>query len=177
METIKKDTKIFLVLVPHRDIRVTLRKFSETLDIKEVYPFPWVAPLAVLSKPLKADELRQIAASLRNKTEKFNTKEPSISAFPAGEDNLSLLGPGLSLKIESDIINNSIKIIKNPIVGLYLIPGSNTKLLHEIPDCIKNLPKLSFRAAAAANMYIYKKSKNTYMWKIGKLNWLPKYKK
>ena len=176
METLKKGTNVFLVLVPHRDIRVALRKFSETLDIKEVYPFPWVAPLAVLSKPLKADELKQIAASLRNRTEKFCAKEPLINAFPAGKDSLSLLGTSLNLEIEPDIINKLrfMEVIKNPVVGMYLIPKNNTKLLREIPVSVKNVPKLSFRAAAAANMYFCKKSEDTYLWKIDKLYWLPK---
>ena len=176
METLKKDTNVFLVLVPHREIRAALRKFCETLEIKGVYPFPWVTPLAVLSKPLKADELKQIAASLRKKTEKFNTKEPKVITFSVDETDFSLLGPELDFEIEPEITNNSMRTIEKPVLGMYLIPKNNTKLQNKILDSIKNFSKLSFRAAAAANMYFYRNTKDSYVWKIDKLHWLPKVK-
>ncbi|MCL2804674.1 MAG: hypothetical protein FWD26_01890 [Treponema sp.] len=163
----------FLVLVPHRDTRVELQKYSEMLlksGLKNVYKFPQAAPLAALSKPLTSNELKNIARSLREAAlirgisgEMFHTKELSTVTFP----DKPLFGPRLDLGTRELSINfkteKIISLFSPAIIGLFLNCSGVSAEPH----------KLSFRAAAVANMY-WKPVKSGYKWKIGKLHWLPK---
>jgi hypothetical protein len=185
--TVKKDNcngRRLLVIVPHQDVRVELRKYSDSLiktGISGVYPFPRVIPLASLSKALTTDELKHIAHSLRKTigTGKFYTDTTSITAFPAGTEDMALFGPKLDLDIPACIFENSIEKIKklfSPLViGTFLMPKTNEQQSNQVFDV--PLQEISFRAAAAANMYWrpFKINGETgYKWKIGKLHWLPK---
>ena len=102
----------YLVLVPHRDVRVKLRKFHDDL-IKEglngFYSFPDIVPLAELSKPLKTDELKHIAVSLREflGKEKIRVGELSSIKFPAGKEDMELFGYRLELDIPEKILESS----------------------------------------------------------------------
>ncbi|MCL2440809.1 MAG: hypothetical protein FWD14_03635 [Treponema sp.] len=187
----RKDKQIFLVLVPHRDVRIELQKYSNKL-IKEgltgVYTFPLVVPLVSLLKPLKNDELRQIAITLRKVLgkEKITTAEFSSTLFPADTDTeeMFLFGPKLGFNIPIYIFENvSDKLKKHfsPLIaGLYLQPRENKqfcalKTESSVPPC-EILPT---SAAALANLHwqpINLNGKNSYKWKIDKLCWLPKNK-
>jgi hypothetical protein len=206
MDINKKRTQVFLVLVPHRDIRVELRKHSDTLiknGLTGVYPFPLAAPLASLSKPLYANELKYITQTLRLTTagEKINVIENSTTSFYKKNDNMALFGSRLDLDFSnliihrrfeyreqkdelSDSLSKKLKTIFAPIViGSFLVPETH-KLQVQDSSWFNNLnlpppALLSFRAAAVANMFwqsVESKGEIFYKWKIDKLNWLPKAK-
>jgi len=178
----------FLVLVPHQDVRSLLRKHGELL-IKEgitgVYQFPWAAPIAELSEELTADELKFFAHSLRASigNEKIYASETDTVSFPADTERMILFGHHLNLNISTDIIGDSIKKVKKnifPIIlGSWLIPEANEQHFRTMNQKF-DMPsheKLSFRAAAAANMHwkpFQIGDKIGFKWKIGKLSWFPK---
>jgi hypothetical protein len=137
----------FLVLVPHRDVRVVLHNYREKL-IKEgvtgVYCFPLAAPVAELSRSLTDAELKQIAYLLRETVGegKINGSEITIGAFSANEEdqqiirtntngNMALFGHRLNLEIPGNILGDNTKIntLFSPIIiGGFLIPGFSQEL-------------------------------------------------
>ena len=181
MET-KKNRQNFLVLVPHRDTRALLQKYSETLFKSGLcaYTFPLAAPLAALHCPLNADELKQIAHSLRKAAgeSKFSAEGAVKTAFTTGAQEMDLYGPQLNIPGLSGILKESENKIKSVIspaaLGVYLLPKDI-----EQQTCCQNTEyqKFDFRAAAIANMYwqpFEANGKTCFKWKIGKLCWLPK---
>jgi hypothetical protein len=187
METEKKRTYKFLVLAPHRDIRIELQKNCDSAikaafkaQLAEAYTFPRVTPLVSLSRALEDGELKQIARSLREKTgkNKIFTQEDAVVPFPCDEKNLVLSGPRLDIDIPRDFFKNISKIINycfpSFVIGCFLKTENNTKLN---VSCETPRKKLGFRAAAVANMYwktLQIDGEICYKWKIGKLFWLPR---
>jgi hypothetical protein len=194
MKTENSQIHKFLVLVPHRDIRIELRKYSDLAlkaaqkaGLAGVYNFPHVAPLASLSRSLNTGELKQIAHSVRKEIgkNKIFTNDDAVSAFPCYEKDLSLAGPRLDIVIPQNVFDGGSKKINaflSPLViGCFLIPefspnfikdNEKFKTFFEIPR-----KRLGFRAAAVANMYWRSLNVNGeiyYKWKIGKLCWLPR---
>jgi len=181
METDKFKTSVFLVLVPHQDARGEIRKHSQLLLKKSLsgrYIFPYVAPIALLKKPFTPDELKITAKNLRIAAsgEKFQTSETICTHFPAHENSLRLLGPRLNIDIDLCAMNCAPEKIKKQItaavIGLYLIPETSEQQVDAVPQI-----NLSFRAAAAANLFwrpVRKNGEIYYKWKIGKLSWLPR---
>ncbi|MCL1958801.1 MAG: hypothetical protein FWF68_04300 [Spirochaetes bacterium] len=182
METEKKLTHKFLVLVPHRDIRVELQKNCDSAlkaQLADVYTFPRVTPLASLSQALEDGELKQIARSLRTHIgkNKIFAQENAVTDFPCYKKNVYLCGPRLDIDTHQDFFKNISKKIKyifpSFVIGCFLKSEDNTKL--DI-FCETSQKKLEFRAAAVANMYWKALKINgeiCYKWKIGKLCWLP----
>lgn len=189
MET-QVDMKWMLVMVPHRDARGALRKYSDELvrdGITGVYRFPLAVPIAALSKPLTPDELKNCARILRDAAGagggKFSAKEEDVCPFPARKNAAAsvLFGPRLDLKIPSGIFSNVTQKIKrffSPlIIGAFLMPKDHEVQLHAAH--MREMPE--FRAAAAANMLWQPVQTDTnsggetaYKWKIEKLCWLPR---
>ncbi|MCL2208887.1 MAG: hypothetical protein FWB89_01860 [Treponema sp.] len=189
------EKKTLLVLVPHRDARLQAQEHRDTLlktGISGVYPFPCIAPLASISKPLTENELKNAAFFLRNVfgTEMINVKELSSAEFPQAEEKMTLFGLRLELKFPSDgfmnITKKMLNLLSPIVIGSFLTSFSykNSKENYKQDDnefMFKNStpapPKISFRAAALANMYwqpIVTENETAYKWKIGKLCWLPK---
>jgi len=198
MKAKKQNKKVFLVLVPHRDVRSILQKYcDETVKagLTGVYSFPCVAPIAELSEEFTGDELKIAARSLRAATggEKMYIGEDTNVSFPIVEENMTLLGRNLDLNISPNIFGEEIKKVKklfSPlIIGSWLIPKANEQQLGAENFAAKSAgnfaaknasaplrEKLSFRAAATANMYwrpFQAGDEICYKWKIGKLTWLP----
>ena len=181
-----KNGQNFLVLVPHRDTRGILYKEN----ISGAYTFPLVAPLASLSKPLSADELKHTARSLRkaNGMDKFNLTDLTSAAFPTGYGEMDLFGLCLKInipEITGSAVQKIIKIFSPLVIGTCLIPKDNKEQVH-FGSCglcsswLNSSPEISFRAAAIANMYWQPAQRNNekgFKWKIGKLVWLPKVTK
>ncbi|MDR2542483.1 MAG: hypothetical protein LBC80_03420 [Treponema sp.] len=175
--------KHFLVLAPHRDVRVKLQKYSDAFidsGLKGVYKFPLVAPLAVLSKPLTSEELKQIAHSLREIVgkSKINAVDATTADFPADSQELRLLGHCLDLNIPINVfesIKKQVKSFFSPlIIGSFLIPEADRDTIKKFSH---RKEELSFRAAAVANMswqQVQQDSEIVYRWEIGKLCWLPR---
>jgi hypothetical protein len=175
LKTSKKGTSVFLVLVPHRDVRQILRDYTFSLikaGLKGVYNFPWVSPLAELSAPFTEAELKICARTLKeNTTEgKITSGEGDCVSFSVNESKKILFGPRLDIKI-----NHSEKIISvfsPPVIGAFFKPEEG-----KINFTVSQPPPVSFRAAAVANMYwktLNLSGEEGYKWKIGKLFWLPK---
>jgi len=180
---IDKSEQIFLVLVPHRDTRLVLRDYSETLlkaGFTGAYSFPWAAPLASLSRPLEKQELKNIAHTFRKSANdgKFHAEGAYAMPFPPEEKNSFLYGPRLDFSIPKDLFgDNTGNLFPTVIIGACLLPGGRNETALPCP------PTLSFSAAAVANMFWQsvrpssqdtKKDAYGYKWKIGKLIWLPK---
>jgi hypothetical protein len=173
----------FLVLVPHRDTRLVLRNYSAALikaGFTGAYSVPWVAPLALLSRPLNPQDLKNIAHAIRKSAinGKFNTEGEKTIPFPLGETDWFLYGPRLDLSLPPDIFINEIShFYTKTVIGACLLQdGKNT-------DALPRPPKLAFSAAAVANMVwrpVSIPAEDTksdafgYKWRIGKLFWLPK---
>jgi len=163
-----QDKQMLLVLVPHQDVRVELRKYSDSLlkaGYHGFYSFPWVAPLASLSQPLSTEELKHCAHSLREAIngEKIIAEKESFTAFHAGETEMALFGPQLNLIFENqsglpqmgaqaifgspldvclkDAALKIINIFSPVITGIYLLPKD--KNLHD-----KNLQNKNLRGAS-----------------------------
>jgi hypothetical protein len=181
METAK--TKQFLVLVPHRDTRLVLKNYSKTLlkkGFSGAYCFPWAAPLALLSRPLNPQDLKNIAHAIRKSAikGKFNAEEAKTIPFPLGEKDGFLYGPSLDLSLPPDFSINGISHFYTKIViGACLLQDDKNTGALPCP------PKLAFSAAAVANMVwqpVSISAEDTeqtalgYKWKTGKLFWLPK---
>jgi hypothetical protein len=177
---IRRHKQIFLVLVPHRDVRGELRKYGDLMvkaGLSDVYSFPYITPLASLSQALDTEELKQIAHSLRKNigNDKISIEGDAATDFPCYERDLSLVGPRLDIEIPRNVFKGGIKkitdIISPLLIGCFLTK-ENKKLPLEIPR-----EKLAFRAAAVANMYwrpLQIDGEICYKWKIGKLCWLPR---
>jgi len=190
----RKHEQLFLVLVPHRDVRASLRKYSADM-IKDGFKggclFPCVAPLAVLSQPFTKDELKQCARAIReiitpakNAENKIFTKETAAAAFPSGEcktgeSKTFLFGPQLDLVIPQNIFCESsvkklTKFLSTPVIGIFLMNACENTVTSFPPP-----QELSFRAAAVANMRFQQINTGIiktfgFKWKIGELIWLPK---
>jgi hypothetical protein len=174
----KTGKNLFLVLVPHRDIRLELRKDLLKTGIKDAFLFPQVAPLAALRAPLTKDELKQTARAIKetvmaNATDgKIFTRETMAVPFPADESKTVLFGPRVDPVFPRDLLVKTKSVEKKltysfltQVIGCYLIDGTETNTTEET--------RLSFRAAAVANMY-WKKAKDGWEWETGELIWLPK---
>jgi hypothetical protein len=173
----------FLALVPHRDTRLALRKYSNSLfnaGFFGAYSFPWIIPLAELSSTLNGEELKHFARSIREANLQMNKGRFIMKeGFTASLSGFHLIyGPSLDISIPGNAFTESaakkISSLCHPqIVGACV-------LLNNEVDTIPQPPQLFFTAAAAANVIFYAK-KNcescTYKWKIGKLHWLPALKK
>jgi hypothetical protein len=185
MKTENRRKQTFLVLVPHRDVRVELRKYCGLMlkeGLTDVYSFPYIAPLASLSSALNTEELKQIAYSLRKTagSDKISAEGDDVTAFPDNEKRLSLAGPRLNIAIPKNVFESGTKkiidIFSPLVIGCFLT--KDNKKLMRLPEIHRE--KLAFRAAAAANMYwrtLRVNGEIYYKWKIGKLCWLPRPQK
>jgi len=191
---IRKHEQLFLVLVPHRDVRASLGKYSADLikgGFKGGCLFPRVAPLAAISQPFTKDELKQCARAVReiitsakNGENKIFTKETAADEFPldeckTGESKIFLFGPKLNLVIPQNIFCESsvkklTKFLSTPVMGIFLMNAGESTIASFPPP-----QELSFRAAAVANMSFQQINTGImktrgFKWKIGELIWLPK---
>ena len=175
-----QEKKKILILVPHQEVRDKLRKKREVMiqaGLKGVYDFPFAAPVAELYEPLTFEELKHTAHSIRKftKGEKFLASEDAELAFPSGEDT-SLSGVRLNFEIPASAFGVCASKIKNffspLIISSFIMPKTiEQQIIGFAPE-----EKLSFRAAAVANMYWHPfqaDGETAYKWKIEKLIWLP----
>jgi len=174
--TQKKLNNIFLVLVPHRDMRLILRNYSASLfraGFSGAFCFPWIAPLAALSRALDDAELKNCSRVLR---EIFGNKIYAAGAGTCAFEDVSIFGPRIEINGLPDALTNMAgkvtEIFPQPVIGACLLPASDAENAALPPP-----PELSFRAAAAANLYWQRTDEGgalSVKWKIGNLRWLPK---
>jgi hypothetical protein len=177
MKTDKPHRQIYLVLVPHRDIRLIFKDYSLILFKKGIYGafhIPWIAPLATISMPFNSHELKNCARILKTslKGDKIFTSDAVTVPFPVNKSGFSIFGPKLDINLPMETLNKArkkiIRIFSQPVIGTLLQDGSET-------GALPTPPQVSFRAAAVANMYLYPLLINGsvgFKWKIGKLQWL-----
>jgi len=192
METVFR----LLVLVPHRDARLPLRAWGDSLfaaGLLTAWSFPGVAPLALLKRALSGEELRSLAHLLRKRFARRHegtegNREWGVSSLSGGHPrNAPVLrslfsnvwGPALNLTLPDDFfapVSEALECpILPPVLGVALVQGV-------VPDSLPAPPQVSFRAAALANMECRfvpcgKDGGNgDYLleWGIGSLQWLPK---
>jgi hypothetical protein len=178
----KTGKNLFLVLVPHRDIRLVLRKYSSDLlktGIADACLFPRVAPLAALSSPFTKDELKQCVRAIKETVleSKIIAKEAAAIPFPANDKKTFLFGPRFDPLIEQDLLIKTKNFNKKltyffstQVIGCCLMNAGEN-------NAVRAPHELSFRAAAVANMYwkpVNMEGAFGCEWEIGELIWLPK---
>jgi hypothetical protein len=174
-----------------------MRKWSGRLfaaGFEGAWSFPWLVPLALLSRPFSAAELKSLALVLREQSlaaggeGKFKTGAAGEANFPAEAANAAeavpggisvfgpLLDPGLPDLAFPESASGKILYRFSPaVLGSALLAGSDKARgpLAGFPPA----PALSFRAAAVANTAfrpLPSGDKNySHEWETGKLCWLP----
>jgi hypothetical protein len=195
----RPERAIMAVLVPHGESRAKARAISASLFMSGVagaWAFPWVIPLALLDRPLSPDELKALAIRLRERTGtdgKICTGEWAALPFPAGSpaflQGLSVYGPvcrgwspvcrGWSPSADVPLAfslssSPSALVFPRAVLGCALIQDGATEGTLPFPQA----PGISFRAAAAANMFFRPLDTGlSFAWKTGKLFWLPAVRK
>jgi len=182
MKNNRPDSLLLLALVPHRDVRISLRAWSASLfsaGMPGAWSFPWVMPIAALNRPLSGVELKSRALVLRRSINLSSGKcTTSPSTIAALSDNISVFGPAVNIGLSDsffDFEDNAVERRISPfVIGAALCQPD------ALPDI--NPPYLSFRAAALANIYFRPLPSHngayndfSFEWEIGKLHWLPKY--
>ena len=193
-----------LALVPHRDVRLVLQRWSAALfaaGLPGAWSFPWVAPLATLKRPLAAAELKTIAKSMRKDMESGNQgsgirdrgewfaniegcqhipipdNSPQSPSDPRSPIPVpySILGIPLNLKLSETFFEPIIEAIDFHCAKPVL---GAAVLDGALPDDLKGKlpepPPISFRVAALANMFYRIENDAFFSWKIGTLHWLPR---
>jgi hypothetical protein len=178
MKTNKPYRQLYLVLVPHRDIRIIYKNYSLNLFKQGFYGafhIPWIAPLAAISRLFSTDELKSCARIFKTsqKEDKIFASDAAAVPFPVNEHGFSIYGPKLDINLPLEALCEAekkiIRIFSPPVIGVLLRDGSET-------EAMPPLPQASFRASALANMQLFPFFKNGaigFKWKIGKLHWLP----
>jgi hypothetical protein len=181
----------FVVLLPHRDAGKVLRDYRRRLfatGFPGAFSFPAAAPLALVSRPFTAGELRDLAHALRQagieggRDGTFTAGPPGSLPFPgeaAPFAGLSLFGPVLDL-VPRDL---PFPAIRRPFSALILC-GALVSRGEEAPlrEGAAALGPLSFRAAAVANLVIRPLGEPgpdpaySFEWKTGRPSWLPAYR-
>jgi hypothetical protein len=179
------DSLQLLALVPHRDVRRSLRAWSASLfsaGLPGAWSFPWVIPLAALSRPFSGLELKSRAFMMRSAIGlsggKITTGPPVFAAL----SDYSVFGPTVNIALQDNFFafeDILVRRISPLVIGAALCQSG------ALPDIIRAAPNLSFRAAsfraaALANMTFRPLPSHngehndfSFEWEIGKLHWLP----
>jgi hypothetical protein len=176
-----------LVMVPHRDVRLPLRTWSAELfsaGVPGAWSFPWVVPLAQISRPLSPKELQTLARALRSRINReggiLTAGPPLKSGLPPefNGESIPVFGPSLPITLSDDFFEPVAGAVTRRITPMVL----GAALLHNpLPAALPEPPHISFRAAALANMHCGflplgggGKDGYSFKWKMGTLHWLPK---
>jgi hypothetical protein len=172
----------FIILIPHRDggrIPEEYRRELFAAGLAGAFSFPAVAPLALVSQPFSREELKALAAgmrelSLKGVDGKFRSAGAGVTASPAGGFNF--FGPLLEPWDESlPALGGSKVLYRFPALCLC------AALLGPADEPAAAGPELSFRAAMTANLAIRPLDQGekgySFVWKTGRPLWLPAYRK
>jgi len=172
----------FLVLVPHRDARLPLRAWGDSLfnaGLLGGWIFPGVAPLALLKRPLSGGELRFLAHGLRERLSRRHGGHGGMEEIGGWEiegERAFVWGPKLNIEIPDDFFAPVAEAVDSPIAPLVL---GAALLQGAAPSDLPAPPEVSFSAAALANMECRfrpcgEDGDPIFEWGIGPLQWLPK---
>ncbi|MDR3333900.1 MAG: hypothetical protein LBT13_03285 [Treponema sp.] len=189
----------FIILIPHRDQGLTFRTYRRRLfaaGLAGAFSFPGAAPLAIVSRPYTAPELKALALSLRGLSVidggdgKIATGPAEAIAFPSEPAADTAADPGPPAM-------SSGPAIFGPVLDLPAPPYSAfppDTLVYPFPRLVlcaallgqqifteaalPEAPSLCFRAAALANLVLRPLAQDGYSfeWKIGVPRWLASYK-
>ena len=187
-------TARFLVLLPHRDSRNLLENYRQKLfafGFAGAYSFPPAAPLALLSRSLDRNELKQIAREIRKITLTRNGKITAGNSdtvhFPAGGpfENAAFFGPVLDLQPPESIpgIDNekTLYVLPKAVLCAAVTDPANSSAFSNTA-CLNppDLTPFSFRAAIITNLVIRPLENGaapfSFEWRLGPECWLPAYK-
>ena len=179
----RSDVLRFIILIPHRDGGGILEKYRRELfasGLAGAFSFPAAAPLALVSRPFSGEELKALAAGMRELSLKnggngtFRSAGVGVTASPAGGFNF--FGPLLE-PWEEDLLSlgGSKVLCRFPAICLCAaLLGSGD----EPPEAG---PELSFGAAMIANLAIRPLDQGeagySFAWKTGRPVWLQTRKK
>jgi hypothetical protein len=169
----------FIILIPHRDGGLALEEYRRELfasGLSGAFSFPAAAPLALVSLPFDGEELKALAAGMRELSKrnggdgKFRSAGAGTVASPAGD--FKFFGPLLE-PWDPDL----------PSLGggkvLYRFPALClcAALLGPADEPAPAVPGLSFGAAMTANLTIAPLDQGeegySFAWKTGRPLWLP----
>lgn len=184
-----KEVSRFVIFIPHRDALKPLEEYRSGLfaaGFPGAYSFPSAAPIALVSRPLDRQELKELAWNIRGLTAKTDGKIQSAGTVPAArkltgrlpDTSPWLMGIPLELPVEEALFPRSAReklldVFSPPALCAALVyPGEENRAAAEGPP-------LSFRAACLANIAIRPLPggdlRYSFEWKIGPPLWLPKY--
>jgi len=194
METSEKsfseNSLAFLVLVPHRDCLPALEAYRKGLfaaGFDGAYSYPAAAPLALLSRPLAAGEMKTAAAEIRLLLGGRAIGSPE-QGLRDGWGQLRLFGPMLDLPLPNLPGDAVLQRWEKPILApAILAPGDAPEpLIKAVNGSARSSQIPQFRAAALANLTLKPVPPETtegftsfeadysYSWELGPLHWLPR---
>jgi hypothetical protein len=183
-ETGPNRSSCFLVLLPHRDSQNIIEDCRKNLfatGFKGAYAFPVAAPLAVLSKSLNREELKQTALEIREASLENDGK---ITASGTGrilcpEEGLfrkmAFCGPLIDIPQTLSALDSEKTLYAFPRAILCAMLDAGLPETRQI--ALPEFPIVSFGAAMVANLVIrqLKDGNSPYSleWKLGTSCWLP----
>jgi len=174
----------FIVLIPHRDSQGCVENYRQRLFAEGffgAYAFPAAAPLALVSRAYKSEELKALAHELRALTlsndGKITPRQTAQVACPLGE-GVTFFGPQLDLpspETLSGLRNEKLRFLFPTIVLCAALLGPR-----EEKPRISEMPVPGFRAARIANLAIRPleggAAPYSYEWRLGPECWLPGFR-
>jgi hypothetical protein len=176
------ETVFFTVLVPHRDCLPALDDYRRRLfaaGFEGAWSFPAAAPLARLSRPLDAGELKTAASELRSLLGS-RMISPAVEGECAGWGPYRFFGTMLDLPSPALPAGAILQRWEKPILAPAI-------LRHQPPFSEKpQAPCIAFRAAALANLALTPvlpentaefasfEADYSFNWELGPLCWLPR---
>jgi len=186
----KKQASRFIILIPHRDALAPFAALRKTLfasGFPGAYSFPLAVPLAAVSRPFSRSQLQELARNIRSLTLKTGGKisNEQVTENREWPSLLTLHSSLLSVHCSPlPALDGSFfpESARGKIVSVFSPSGlCVTAADHGEGLVLPELPPVSFRAAAVANLTIQPLSggdaRYSFHWRIGTLVWLPKYKR
>jgi hypothetical protein len=174
----------FAALLPHRDCGRLVSAYNRALFVRGfpgAYAFPAAAPLALCSRPLSPEELKALAAALREAAREGGGRILSRGLLRGDCPGFSFLGLELSLRLPPGFPWPEAAVYPFPVPALcaaVLKPGEPAGESAGAAAFTGGLPPLSFRAAAVANLVLRPLPSGepgySFAWETGRLRWLPK---
>ncbi|MDR2193680.1 MAG: hypothetical protein LBP19_04330 [Treponema sp.] len=183
--TEKKET-IFLSFIPHRDCKKEVELFKRVLfssGFWGAFSFPVASPLAILSRPLTKDELKRIAARLRECTCVERNDTGKAGRVTAGAWDTATLGGlyfgGQTLDVPVERLFQREAAFPSGVVAeqcAFPLLAEAVLRGNEPPQPPADPAPFSFTAGYVANLTLRPLCDDGYSfeWRIGEPAWMPK---
>ena len=190
----KMDSLLFVVLVPHRDCLPDLELYRRrlfTAGMDGAWSFPAAVPLALLKRPLSANELKAAAAELRKylgNKKIVSSEEGECGGWIFGGLSLRFFGPILEMPQPAFPADAVLRRWEKTILAPAIIAPGSCFQSSTIPEG----PAITWtsRAAALANLTLDPvfsaaeagtgcagsfDADYSFTWEMGPLYWLPRH--